>query len=77
MNLKVILLSLVISTPVFADLDKAVELAEQGKIKEGRLELIKIVEAADAGDAKAQLEFGIMFKIRTVGSDSIGCVSAF
>ncbi|MBT4669108.1 MAG: sel1 repeat family protein, partial [Candidatus Ruthia sp.] len=61
MNLKVILLSLVISTPVFADLDKAVELAEQGKIKEGRLELIKIVEAADAGDAKAQLEFGIMW----------------
>ena len=61
MNLKALLLSLAISTPVFADLDKAVELAEQGKIKEGQLELIKIVKAADAGDAKAQLEFGIMW----------------
>ena len=61
MNLKVILLSLVITTSVFADLDKAIGLAEQGKIKEGQLELIKIVKAADAGDAKAQLEFGIMW----------------
>ena len=49
-------------TPAYADLDKAVELAEQGKIKEGQLELIKIVKAADAGDAKAQLEFGIMWE---------------
>ena len=48
-------------TPAYADLDKAVELAEQGKINEGRLELIKIVKAADAGDAKAQLEFGLMW----------------
>ena len=48
-------------TPAYADLDKAVELAEQGKIKEGQLELIKIVKAADAGDAKAQLEFGLMW----------------
>ena len=61
MNLKVVLLLVAISTPVFADLDKAIGLAEQGKIKEGQLELIKIVKAADAGDAKAQLEFGIMW----------------
>ena len=45
----------------YADLDKAIELAEQGYIKEGRLELIKIVEAADEGDAKAQYEFGLMW----------------
>ena len=61
MNLKALLLSLIIATPVFADLDKAVKLAEQGKINEGQLELIKIVKAADAGDAKAQLEFGLMW----------------
>ena len=61
MNLKAVLISLAFATPAFADLDKAVELAEQGKIKEGQLELIKIVKAADAGDAKAQLEFGIMW----------------
>ena len=48
-------------TSAYADLDKAVELAEQGKVNEGKLELIKIVKAADAGDAKAQLEFGIMW----------------
>ena len=61
MKLKIILLSLLLITPAYADLDKAVELAEQGKIKEGQLELIKIVKAADAGDAKAQLEFGLMW----------------
>jgi uncharacterized protein len=62
MKLKTLLLSLLLITPAYADLDKAVELAEQGKIKEGQLELIKIVKAADAGDAKAQLEFGIMWE---------------
>ncbi len=61
MKLKTLLLSLLLITPAYADLDKAVELAEQGKINEGRLELIKIVKAADAGDAKAQLEFGLMW----------------
>ena len=61
MSLKAVFLSMAIATPVFADLDKAIGLAEQGKIKEGQLELIKIVKAADAGDAKAQLEFGIMW----------------
>jgi len=55
------LLVLLLTTPVYADLDMATELAEQGKVKEGKLELIKIVKAADAGDAKAQLEFGIMW----------------
>ena len=54
--IKAILLSLLFITPVYADLDKAVELAEQGKVKEGQLELIKVVKAADAGDAKAQFE---------------------
>jgi len=61
MNLKTIFLSLAISTPVFADLDKAIELAEQGKTKEAKLELIKVVKAADAGDAKSQFEFGTMW----------------
>jgi len=55
------LISLLFSVAAYADLDKAVELAEQGKANEGKLELIKIVKAADAGDAKAQLEFGIMW----------------
>jgi len=54
-------LFLLFVTSAYADLDKAVELAEQGKVNEGKLELIKIVKAADAGDAKAQLEFGIMW----------------
>jgi len=63
MNLKAILLSLLLITPAYADLDKAVELAEQGKVKEGQLELIKIVKAAGAGDAKAQLEFGLMWDL--------------
>jgi TPR repeat protein len=60
-KLKSILLFLLFVTSAYADLDKAVELAEQGKVNEGKLELIKIVKAADAGDAKAQLEFGIMW----------------
>ncbi len=55
------MISLLFSVAAYADLDKAVELAEQGKANEGKLELIKIVKAADAGDAKAQLEFGIMW----------------
>ena len=61
--IKQILLAAMLATTlsVYADLDKAIGLAEQGKIKEGQLELIKIVKAADAGDAKAQLEFGIMW----------------
>ena len=57
MKIKTLLLSLLLITPAYADLDKAVELAEQGKVKEGRLELIKIVKAADAGDPKSQMEF--------------------
>jgi len=61
MKLKILLLSLLLITPAYADLDKAVELAEQGKVKEGQLELIKIVKAADAGDPKSQLEFGLMW----------------
>ncbi|MBT4316491.1 MAG: sel1 repeat family protein [Candidatus Thioglobus sp.] len=60
-KLKSILLFLLFVTSAYADLDKAVELAEQGKVNEGKLELIKIVKAADAGDAKAHLEFGIMW----------------
>ena len=60
-KLKSILLLFLFVSPAYADLDKAVELAEQGKVNEGKLELIKIVKAADAGDAKAQLEFGIMW----------------
>jgi TPR repeat protein len=59
--IKAVLISLLFSVAAYADLDKAVELAEQGKVNEGKLELIKIVKAADAGDARAQLEFGIMW----------------
>jgi hypothetical protein len=59
--IKAVLISLLFSVAAYADLDKAVELAEQGKANEGKLELIKIVKAADAGDARAQLEFGIMW----------------
>ncbi len=58
---RILWLFLLITTSVSADLDKAVELAEQGKVKEGQLELIKIVKAADAGDPKSQLEFGLMW----------------
>ena len=61
MKLKTLLLSFLIITPVFADLDKAIGLAEQGKTKEAKLELIKVVKAADAGDAKSQFEFGSMW----------------
>jgi TPR repeat protein len=61
MKLKTLLLSLLLITPAYADYDKAVELAEQGKVKEGRLELIKVVKAADAGDPKSQMEFGLMW----------------
>jgi len=60
MNLKVILLSLVISTPVFADLDEVDKLVEQEKWDEVKIELLKIVKSAKAGDAKSQFELGIM-----------------
>ncbi len=59
--MKIILLCLLFATSVYADLDKAVELAEQGKVKEGQLELTKIANAANDGDAKAQFEFGTMW----------------
>ena len=60
MNLKPVLLSLVISTSAFADLDKAYKLVEQQKWDEVKFELLKIVKSAKDGDAKSQLEFGIM-----------------
>ena len=60
MNIKAILLSLIIATPVFADLDKVDKLAEQEKWDEVKIELLKIVKSAKAGDAKSQFELGIM-----------------
>jgi TPR repeat protein len=60
MNLKAVLLSLMIATPVFADLDKAYKLVEQEKWDEVKIELLKIVKSAKAGDAKSQLELGVM-----------------
>ena len=60
MKLKILLLSLLLATPAYADLDKAVEFTEQGKYTEAKFELLEIVRAAKAGDAKSQLEFGLM-----------------
>jgi TPR repeat protein len=60
MKLKTLLLSLLLATPAYADLDKAVEFTEQGKYTEAKFELLEIVRAAKAGDAKSQLEFGLM-----------------
>ena len=59
-KLIVILLSLVIVTPIFADFKKARELVEQEKFSEAKSELLEVVRAARAGDAEAQLEFGLM-----------------
>ena len=60
MKLIVILLSLVIATPIFADFKKARELVEQEKFTEAKSELLEVVRAARAGDSEAQLEFGLM-----------------
>ena len=61
MKLKILLLSLLLATPAYADLDKAVEFTGQGKYTEAKFELLEIVRAAKAGDAKSQLEFGLMW----------------
>ena len=62
MKLKTLLLSIIfISTTIYADLDDAVKLDEQGKAREGKLELVRIVNNAGAGDAKSQFEFGTMW----------------
>jgi len=58
--IKTVLFSLAIATPVFADLDKADQLVKLEKWDEVRLELLKIVKSAKAGDAKSQFELGIM-----------------
>jgi len=57
---RILWLFLLITTSVSADLDKAVEFTEQGKYTEAKFELLEIVRAAKAGDAKSQLEFGLM-----------------
>ena len=61
MKLKILLLSLLLAIPAYADLDKAVEFTGQGKYTEAKFELLEIVRAAKAGDAKSQLEFGLMW----------------
>jgi len=53
--------SMLLTGASFADLDKAIKLTEQGKIKEGRLELEKISNHAKNGNPKAQYEFGVMW----------------
>ena len=58
---RILWLFLLITTSVSADLDKAVEFTEQGKYTEAKFELLEIVRAAKAGDAKSQLEFGLMW----------------
>jgi TPR repeat protein len=56
----ILLTFLLLSSVVWADLDKAVEFTEQGKYKEAKSELLEIVRTARAGGAKSQFELGTM-----------------
>ncbi len=60
MNFKTVLLSLIIITPVFADLGEATKTAEIGMFKDAKSKVIEVIESAKSGDAKAQLKYGMM-----------------
>ena len=57
-----LLILLVLSQSVYADLDQAVAFAEAGDVRKGQIELYNISQRAIEGQPKSMCEFGTMYK---------------
>ena len=57
-----LLLIVLLSQSVFADLDQAIAYAEAGEIRKGQIELYKISQRALDGHPKSMCEMGTMYK---------------
>jgi len=57
-----LLLILLLSQSVFADLDQAIAYAEAGDVRKGQIELYNISQRALEGQPKSMCEFGTMYK---------------
>ena len=57
-----LLLTVLLSQSVFADLDQAIAYAEAGEIRKGQIELYNISQRAMEGQPKSMCEFGTMYK---------------
>ena len=58
---KLLLLIILCSKSVFADLDQAIAYAEAGDVKKGQMELVNISQRAMDGDPQSMCEFGEMY----------------
>jgi len=59
-NLKVVLLSLLFVTPVFANLDKTTNISEKSKLEYVKSKVTNVIKLAKGGDADSQLKLGMM-----------------
>ena len=57
-----LLLIVLLSQSVFADLDQAIAYAESGDVRKGQIELYNISQRAMEGQPKSMCEFGTMYK---------------
>ena len=57
-----LLLIVLLSQSVFADLDQALAYAEAGDVRKGQIELYNISQRALEGQPKSMCEFGTMYK---------------
>ena len=57
-----LLLVVLLSQSVFADLDQAIAFAEAGDVRKGQIELYNISQRALEGQPKSMCEFGTMYK---------------
>ena len=57
-----LLLIVLLSQSVFADLDQAIAYAEAGDVRKGQIELYNISQRALDGQPKSMCEFGTMYK---------------
>ena len=57
-----LLLTVLLSQSVFADLDQAIAYAEAGDVRKGQIELYNISQRALEGQPKSMCEFGTMYK---------------
>ena len=58
---RLLLLIVLLSQTVYADLDQAIAFAEAGDVKKGQMELVNISKRAMDGDPQSMCEFGEMY----------------
>ena len=59
---RLLLLIVLLSQTVYADLEQAIAYAESGDVKKGQIELYNISQRALEGQPKSMCEFGTMYK---------------